>query len=147
MRIVLGADHAGYLLKDAVKQHLAARGIEVLDVGTEGPASVDYPDFAHKACEQVLEGKADLAVLVCGTGIGMSLTANKIHGIRAAVGNTEFEARLAREHNNANVLALGARVIDGPAACRSVDAWLDAAFAGGRHQQRLDKVAAIEREE
>ena len=147
MKIALGADHAGYELKDKLKLHLAQRGFEVQDEGTRGPESVDYPDFARKVGEDVAAHRADLGVLVCGTGIGMAMAANKVPGIRAANCDTEFEAQMAREHNDANVLALGARVLNEDQAAKIVDVFLKKTFAGGRHQTRVDKIMAIENEE
>ena len=147
MKIALGADHAGYELKDKLKQHLVQHGIEVQDEGTRGPESVDYPDFARKVGEDVAGRRADLGILVCGTGIGMAMAANKVPGIRAANCDTEFEAQMAREHNDANVLTLGARVLKDDQAAKIVDTWLNTKFAGGRHQTRVDKIMNIEREE
>ena len=147
MKIAMGADHAGFELKDKLKQRLLARGIQVEDEGTNGPGSVDYPDFARKVGEEVAERRADQGILVCGTGIGMAMAANKVAGIRAANCDTEFEAQMAREHNDANVLALGARVLSEEQAAKIVDVWLKTQFAGGRHQTRVDKIMAIERDE
>jgi ribose 5-phosphate isomerase B len=146
MRIALGADHAGYELKDKIREHLKSRGIDVRDEGTNSGESVDYPDFARLVARDVNQGRADLGILVCGSGIGMSMTANKVPGIRAATVSTEHEAQVSREHNNANVLALGARITPADQALKIVDAWLAAVFAGGRHQRRVDKIAAIEGE-
>ena len=147
MKIALGADHAGFELKDHVKQHLAGRGIQVEDLGTHTSDSVDYPDFAREVAERVAAHEADLGVLVCGTGIGMAISANKVPGIRAASCDSVFTAQMAREHNDANVLALGARVLEPEAANEVVDAWLNASFAGGRHQRRVDKIHSIEEQE
>ncbi len=147
MRIALGADHAGYLLKDKIKSYLAQKGVTVTDEGTVNGDSVDYPDFARKVAEDVIAGKADSGILVCGTGIGMAMAANKVHGIRAAAANTEFEAQMAREHNDANILTVGARVIGEGVVQRIVDIWLNTKFAGGRHQMRVDKIMEIEKEE
>ena len=146
MRIALGADHAGYELKNRICEHLKLRGIEVRDEGTNTGESVDYPDFARLVARDVNQGRADLGILVCGSGIGMSMTANKVPGIRAATVSTEHEAQVSREHNNANVLALGARITPADQALKIVDAWLAAVFAGGRHQRRVEKIAAIEGE-
>jgi ribose 5-phosphate isomerase B len=146
MRIALGADHAGYELKDKIREHLKLRGIEVRDEGTNSGESVDYPDFARLVARDVNQGRADLGILVCGSGIGMSIAANKVPGIRAATVSTEHEAQVSREHNNANVLALGARITPADQALKIVDAWLAAVFAGGRHQRRVEKIAAIEGE-
>src|SRR3954462_10849370 len=147
MRIALGADHAGYQLKDRIKRHLEQQGISVRDEGTSSAESVDYPDYARAVAHEVSEQRADLGVLVCGSGIGMAITANKVDGIRAANVSTEYEAQMSREHNNANVLALGARIVKPDAASRIVDAWLAAQFSGGRHERRVEKIMAIEKEE
>ena len=147
MKIAMGADHAGYELKDQIKQHLQQQGIEVRDEGTSSADSVDYPDYARSVAHDVSEQRADLGILVCGSGIGMAITANKVDGIRAANVSTEQEAELSRQHNNANVLALGARIVNADLAFRIVDKWLAAQFAGGRHEQRVEKIMAIEKEE
>src|SRR5438270_12901940 len=124
MKISLGADHAGYQLKNQIKQHLEQQGISVRDEGTSSAESVDYPDYARAVAHDVSEQRADLGILVCGCGIGMAITANKIDGIRAANVSTEYEAQMSREHNNANVLALVARILDPDQAFRIVDKWL-----------------------
>jgi ribose 5-phosphate isomerase B len=147
MKIALGADHAGYELKEKIKQHLAASGVSVDDQGTGSNASVDYPDFARKVAENVAARRADRGILVCGSGIGMAIAANKVPGVRAANVTSEHEAQMSREHNDANVLALGARIVDTEKAFSIVDKWLQSSFAGGRHQQRVDKIGEIEREE
>src|SRR6185369_2815751 len=147
MRIAIGADHAGFDLKQSIKQHLAAKGIAIDDQGTVSTESVDYPDFAKKVGEAVAEKQADLGILVCGTGIGMSIAANKVQGIRAAHVSSELDAQMAREHNDANVLTLGARVLDVQTALKIVDKWLTTNFAGGRHQGRVDKIMKIEQQE
>src|SRR4029077_12647754 len=144
MKIALGADHAGFALKEEIKQHLAAQGVEVDDRGAASTDSVDYPDFARAVGEEVARHQADLGILVCGSGIGMAIAANKVPGIRAANVTDENEAALSREHNNANVLALGARILDEPHAIAIVNKWLATAFAGGRHQQRVEKIRQIE---
>lgn len=147
MKIALGADHAGYELKDKIKLHLQQKGIDVRDEGTSSPESVDYPDFARAVAHDVSEQRADLGILVCGSGIGMAITANKVDGIRAANVSTEYEAQMSREHNNANVLALGARILNPDQAIGIVDKWLATPFAGGRHERRVEKIMAIEKEE
>ena len=147
MRIALGADHAGYLLKDQIKQHLEQQGISIQDEGTSSADSVDYPDYARVVAHDVSEQRADLGILVCGSGIGMAISANKVNGIRAANVSTEYEAQVSREHNNANVLTLGARIIGPEEAFRIVDMWLATQFAGGRHERRVEKIMAIEKEE
>jgi ribose 5-phosphate isomerase B len=143
--IVIGSDHGGLSMKTALKSYLNRRGIEVADAGTDSDASVDYPDFGLKVAEMVRSGEVESGILVCGTGIGMSIAANKVPGIRAALVTDVFMARMAKEHNNANVLVLGGRVLDDQKACDLVGAWLDASFEGGRHQGRLDKIAEIEK--
>jgi ribose 5-phosphate isomerase B len=147
MRVALGADHAGYQLKDQIKLHLQQQGIDVRDEGTSSAESVDYPDYARAVAHDVNEQRADLGILVCGSGIGMAITANKVDGVRAANVSTEYEAQMSREHNNANVLALGARIINPDEAFRIVDKWLATPFAGGRHERRVEKITAIEKEE
>lgn len=147
MKIALGADHAGFELKQKVHEYLEKEGYEVQDEGTFSNESVDYPDFAKKVGEDVVGKRADFGILVCGSGVGMSIAANKVPGVRAANASTEYEAQYSREHNNANVLALGARIIDEPKAMTIIDKWLSTPFAGGRHQRRVDKIMAIERDE
>jgi ribose 5-phosphate isomerase B len=144
MRVALGADHAGVQLKDAVRSLLESKGIEVQDVGTSGESSVDYPDYAATVGQAVAGGQVELGILVCGTGLGMAFAANKIAGVRAAAVVDVESARLAREHNDANILALGARVTPADVALKIVDTFLGTPFAGGRHQRRLDKITAIE---
>jgi ribose 5-phosphate isomerase B len=142
--IVIGSDHGGLSMKAALTSYLERRSVKVSDLGTDTDASVDYPDFGLKVAETVRSGAADAGILICGTGIGMSIAANKVPGIRAALVTDVFMARMAKEHNNANVLVLGGRVLDEQKACDLVGAWLDATFEGGRHQGRLDKIAEIE---
>ena len=143
--IVIGSDHGGLSMKEALKSYLERRSVKVSDAGTDTDASVDYPDFGLKVAETVRSGGAEAGILICGTGIGMSIAANKVPGIRAALVTDVFMARMAKEHNNANVLVLGGRVLDDQKACDLVGAWLDATFEGGRHQGRLDKIAEIEK--
>ena len=143
--IVIGSDHGGLTLKTALNSYLKRRGFEVIDAGTNSDASVDYPDFGQKVAETVIARQAELGILICGTGIGMSIVANKIPGIRAALVTDVFMARMAKEHNNANVLVLGGRVLDEQKACDLVGAWLESTFEGGRHQSRLDKITALEK--
>jgi ribose 5-phosphate isomerase B len=147
MKIAIGADHAGFELKQQIRDHLQSQGIEVLDEGTESPDSVDYPDYALKVGEDVTGHRADLGILVCGTGIGMSIAANKVPGIRAARAVSESDAQLSREHNDANVLTLGARVTASDLAQRIVDVWLKTPFLGERHARRVGKIDAIERKD
>ena len=142
--IVMGSDHAGYNLKLKIKAHLEARGLEVLDVGTDSPESCNYTVFAHAVCETVTSGKADLGILVCGTGIGMSMAANKHAGIRAACCENTFSARMTRMHNDANVLCLGERVLGFGLACDMVDLFINTPFEGGRHQARVDDINALD---
>jgi ribose 5-phosphate isomerase B len=143
-RIALGADHAGYLLKQLVKQHLAGQGYTVDDLGTDSETSVDYPDYARRVAETVAAGRADTGILICGTGIGMAMTANKVPGVRAAVAHDTATAHLAREHNDANVLTFGARVVDQQCALEIVREFLSTEFAGGRHQRRVDKIIELD---
>jgi len=144
MKIVVAADHVGFPLKDNVLEYLKSQGLEVEDYGTSSAERVDYPDYAEKVAAQVSAKQADYGVLVCGTGIGMMLAANKVQGIRAVAANDTISARLAREHNDANILTLGARMIDAAAMRQIVDTWLTTPFAGGRHVRRLQKIDALE---
>jgi ribose 5-phosphate isomerase B len=145
MKLALGADHAGYLLKDRIRQYVTDRGHQVIDEGTNSSDSVDYPDFAARVAEHVAAGRAERGILVCGSGIGMAIAANKVPGIRAANISSEYEAQLSREHNNLNVITLGARILDESDATQIVQIWLDTPFSGGRHSGRLDKLHDIER--
>lgn len=138
--ILLASDHAGYSLKEALKEHLRQQGIVVKDLGPEQPERCDYPDFAHALCLSIQSGLYEQGVLMCGTGIGMSMTANKHRGIRAAVVSDVFSARATKQHNDANVLCLGERVVGVGLAQEIVDAWLKAEFEGGRHQMRIEKM-------
>lgn len=142
--IVIGSDHGGLELKEAVKAALASRGMDLDDVGTDNGDSVDYPDFAEKVAGPISRHEAELGILICGTGIGMSIAANKFPGVRAALATDEFMAQMAKEHNNANILVLGGRVLPVDLAVKMVNVWLDTAFEGGRHQKRLDKIAEVE---
>ena len=142
--LVLGSDHGGYELKTEILLLLQEKSIKYTDLGTDGPASVDYPDFAAKVARAVSSGEAELGILICGTGIGMSISANKFPGVRAALVHDEFTAQMAREHNNANILVMGGRVLTPEQGKRLVEIWLDTEFEGGRHQKRLDKISAIE---
>ena len=143
-RIVMGSDHAGYNLKLKVKAHLEARGFEVIDVGTDSPESCNYTVYADALCKAIATHEADLGILVCGTGIGMSMCANKHRGIRAALCSDTYSAKMTRAHNDANVICLGARVIGSCLATEIVDAFLSSEFEGGRHQSRIDLITAIE---
>ncbi len=144
MKIAVGSDHAGYGAKEHVKRTVAALGHDVDDVGAHGTASVDYPDYAVRVARLVAAGEADAGILVCGSGIGMSITANKIRGVRAAVCGDPYSARLAREHNDANVLCLGARVIGPGLMDEIVGTFLRSGFEGGRHTKRVEKIHHIE---
>jgi ribose 5-phosphate isomerase B len=138
--VILGSDHAGFALKEKLKTVLDRLGVSWEDVGTGSEDSVDYPDFAHRVAEAVASGRFARGVLVCGTGIGVSITANRHAGIRAANVCDEYGARLSREHNDANVLALGGRTTDPALAERILEIWLNTAFAGGRHGRRVAKI-------
>ncbi|QWV94563.1 ribose 5-phosphate isomerase B [Geomonas oryzisoli] len=144
--IVLGSDHGGLELKNQIRMLLEERGLACEDLGTHNGDSVDYPDFGIAVSRRVSEGTAEKGILVCGTGIGMSIVANKFPGIRAALATDVFMATMAKEHNNANILVLGGRVLETEKAREMVAAWLDTEFAAGRHQKRLDKIAELERE-
>jgi ribose 5-phosphate isomerase B len=146
-RIASGADHAGFELKQKIKTHLQQQGFEVDDHGTGSTESVDYPDYAKSVGEEVSSQRAHLGVLVCGSGIGMAIAANKVPGVRAAHVTSEYEAQMSREHNDANVLAIGSRVLNDTVAIAVLDKFLGTQFAGGRHQRRIDKITALEREE
>lgn len=147
LKIAIGSDHAGYPLKNEVIKLLEEEGFEYIDMGTDSTESVDYPDFAYKVADSVSTGECDRGILICGTGIGMSITANKVEGIRAALCHDVFSARATRNHNNSNVLTMGSRVI-GPGLAREiVRAWLGAEFDGGRHERRVNKITSIERGE
>ena len=141
MDLVLASDHAGLPLKTALRAALEAEGHAVLDLGTHGPESVDYPDYAHSVCESVAAGKAQFGILVCGTGIGMAIAANRHPGIRAAVLHDSTEARLTRAHNDANIACFGARTIGAETALDALRAFLATPFEGGRHQRRVDKLS------
>ena len=144
MRIAVASDHAGFHLRQAIAERLRQDGHEVEDCGCDGESSCDYPDFGAAAARLVSKGAVERAVLVCGTGIGMAMTANKIRGVRAALAHDPFTARMSREHNDANVLCLGERVLDAELALQVTEIWLDATFEGGRHQRRVDKINALD---
>ena len=145
-RIAIGSDHAGFPVKEAIRKHLEGEGYAVDDQGTSSGDSVDYPDFGKAVGERVATKQDDLGIVVCGSGIGISIAANKVPGIRAALAHNVLTAQLAREHNDANVLALGARIVTPAAALEMVQAFLNTPYAGGRHQRRLDKITQIENE-
>jgi ribose 5-phosphate isomerase B len=145
MKIALGADHAGYLLKDRLRQYITDCGHQVIDEGTNNSDSVDYPDYAAKVAQHVASGRAERGILVCGSGVGMAIAANKVPGIRAANICSAYEAQMSREHNDLNVLTLGARILDESDARHIVQIWLSTPFSGGRHSGRLEKLHEIEK--
>lgn len=138
MKIALAADHGGFELKEKVKEHLQQNGIKILDLGCSTEESADYPDYGKACGEAVMRGDADRGVVFCGTGIGISIAANKVKGIRCALCTSLFMAEMSRRHNNANMLALGGRIMDTGEALDIVDVWLATEFEGGRHQRRVD---------
>ena len=140
LRLLIGGDHAGFVLKEEVKSHLTLQGVEVADAGTRSLESVDYPDFAHAVAKGIANEEADLGILICGSGNGVNITANKHKGVRSALAWNAEVAALARQHNNANILALPARFVTTEEAFAIVDAFLAARFEGGRHQRRADKI-------
>lgn len=145
MRVAVASDHAGFRLKQALIAHLEGAGHAVQDLGTHAESSCDYPDFAVAVGRALQEDAADRGLLCCGTGVGMAIAANKLAGVRAAVVSDTFSARASREHNDANVLCLGERVVGLGLAQEILDAWLGASFEGGRHSRRVDKISALER--
>jgi ribose 5-phosphate isomerase B len=144
MKIAIGSDHAAFELRQTVIQHLQSRDIEVLDTGAYSTESTHYPIFGQKVAKAVAAGEADLGIVICGTGVGIGISANKVKGIRAATVSDVYSARMSRAHNNANVLAFGARVVGSGLALDIVDAWLGQKFEGGRHQTRVDLIGKIE---
>ncbi len=146
MKVVVGSDHAGFELKEQLKAVLVEKGYTVIDVGTESPASVDYPDFGIKAATLVGRGEADRGVLVCGTGIGMSVIANKVKGVRAALISDLYTAIQSRKHLDANILVLGGRVIGKDLAAEITRVWLDTPFEAGRHKKRIEKIEQYEKD-
>jgi ribose 5-phosphate isomerase B len=144
MKIALGSDHGGFQLKEEIRKYLEERGIAYQDYGTNSSESVDYPEFGMKVAEAVVTGECERGILCCGTGIGISISANKVPGIRCAVVTDTFSAQMSREHNNANVLALGERVVGVGLALKIVEVWLEAEFAGGRHGKRVNQIGDIE---
>ncbi len=142
--IAIGSDHGGYLLKEEIKKHLEEKGYKFKDFGTDSTASCDYPVYAEKVCNAIQSGECDKGILVCGTGIGMSMCANKCKGIRAAVCGDHFSAEFTRKHNNANVLCLGAHVIGAGVAMQLVDIFLTTEFEGGRHEKRIEMMMELE---
>ena len=143
--IVIGSDHGGLELKTAVCELLSDKGVEYTDLGTNDGTSVDYPDFAAKVAQSIVSGDAKEGILICGTGIGMSIAANKFPGIRAALVHDKFTAQMAREHNNANILVMGGRILSPDKGKELVEIWLEADYEGGRHQNRLDKITDLEK--
>ena len=146
MKIGLGSDHGGYQLKEKIKKHLEEKGIECIDYGTNSEDSVDYPQFGKKVGEAVVSGECDKGIVCCGTGIGISIAANKVKGVRCALCGDTFSAKMTREHNDSNVLALGQRVTGEGLALEIVDTWIKTDFEGGRHQTRIEKISDIEKE-
>ena len=139
-KIALGTDHAGFPLKEIIKEYLEARGFEIIDYGTHGNAPVDYPDYIRPAAQSVANGESDLGIVFGGSGNGEAMVANKIKGIRCGLCWNEESARLTKEHNNANMIALGGRMVSGEEGMKIVDVWLKAEYQGGRHQKRIDKI-------
>ncbi len=146
MKIAIGSDHAGFQLKEGIRAELTAQRHEVCDWGTRSEGSVDYPDFAKRVCQAVKSGESEVGLLVCGTGLGMAIAANKVPGIRAIACSDTFSARMGREHNDANVLCLGGRVVGSGLAMEIVRAFTGAEFQGGRHRLRVQKISDIETE-
>jgi RpiB/LacA/LacB family sugar-phosphate isomerase len=144
MKLAIGADHAGFVLKDRLRDELRQAGHEVTDMGTNSAESTDYPDYAAKVARSVASGESERGILVCGSGIGMAIAANKIHGIRAAVGEQPGELEFARRHNNINVLTLGARFTQPETADQLIDVFLKTPFDGGRHERRVEKISKLE---
>ncbi|MBQ9613201.1 MAG: ribose 5-phosphate isomerase B [Lachnospiraceae bacterium] len=144
MKLAIGNDHVAIEMKKEICVYLESKGIEVIDVGTDSPERFDYPISGYKVARLVADGKADGGVLICGTGVGISLAANKVRGIRACVCSDPYTARLSKQHNNTNIIAFGARVIGIETAKMIVDEWLNAEFEGGRHQKRIDMIHEIE---
>lgn len=138
MKIAIASDHGGFALKNTVKEHLRERGVQVVDLGTDSESSVDYPVFGKACGEAVASGSADLGVVCCGSGIGISIAANKVKGVRCALCTSVEMAKLCKQHNNANMIALGGRLTEPALALQMVDTWLDTDFEGGRHQRRTD---------
>ena len=144
MKIAISNDHTAVEMKKAIKAHLMDRGIQVTDMGTDSPESCDYPIYGEKVGRAVASGEADLGIVICGTGVGISMAANKVKGIRACVCSEPFSAKLSKMHNDTNILAFGARVVGSELAKMIVDEWLGAKFEGGRHQRRVDQIMEIE---
>ncbi|MBS5114592.1 MAG: ribose 5-phosphate isomerase B [Erysipelotrichaceae bacterium] len=145
MKLALACDHGGFKLKETVKKHLEEKGYEVVDFGTYSEESCDYPDYASKAAFAVAKKECEKGIVICGTGIGVSIVANKVHGIRCALVHDVFSAKATRQHNDTNMMAMGARVIGEGLALEIVDAWLNASYEGGRHDLRIEKMMALEK--
>ncbi|MBQ8764910.1 MAG: ribose 5-phosphate isomerase B [Clostridia bacterium] len=145
MTIAIAADHGGFELKNILIDYLAEKGHSIINLGTDSPESVDYPDYARACCDEVLSKRADFGILVCGTGVGISIAANKIDGIRCGLCPSKEIAALVKQHNNANVIALGGRFTSSEEGKAIVDSYMSAEFEGGRHQQRVDKIMALEK--
>jgi ribose 5-phosphate isomerase B len=144
VKVGIGSDHGGFELKEYIKEYLEKEGIEYIDYGTNSLDSVDYPDYGRKVSEGVISGEVDKGIAICGTGIGISIACNKVKGIRCALCSDTYSARMSVEHNNANILALGGRVIGKDLAIEIVSTWLNAQFQGGRHERRINKISDIE---
>jgi len=142
--VAIGSDHGGFRLKESIKEFLAEKGVAVRDFGAFSPASVDYPDISRAVATAVAGGECDRGIIICGTGIGVAIAANKVRGVRAALCHDEYSARMSREHNDANILTMGERVIGEGLARSIVAVWLASEFAGGRHARRVDKIIAME---
>ncbi len=144
MKIAIGADHAGFFLKEGLREALTKKGLEIVDFGTASSESTDYPDYAEKVAQAVASGEVERGILVCSTGVGMSIAANKVHGVRAALAYNTEEVGLTRAHNNANVLAFGAKYTSLEQAGEMVDVFLETPFDGGRHERRVNKMMSLE---
>jgi ribose 5-phosphate isomerase B len=144
MKLAIGNDHAAYDMKLEIKSYLESKGHEVVDFGTHSTQSCNYPEFGYRAAKKVVSGEADGGILICGTGVGISLTANKLNGIRCCVCSEPYSAKLSKQHNNTNMIAFGARVVGPDLAKMIVDAWLEAEFQGGRHQTRVDMIMEVQ---
>ena len=143
--LAIGSDHGGFALKNHIIKHLEEKGIEYKDYGCYDEKSVDYPDIAQIVCNSINNGECERGILICGTGVGMSIAANKVNGVRADVCSEPFSAKHSKEHNNSNILSFGARVVGSELAKMIVDAWVDAEFLGGRHETRVNMIADIEK--
>lgn len=145
MKIAIGCDHVGFELKDKIIKHLEEKGIEYKDFGTFSSERTDYPIYGYAVAKAIVSGECDKGILICGTGVGISISANKVPGIRAVVCSEPYSALLSRQHNDTNILAMGARVVGGDLALMILDAWLSGEYEGGRHQKRVDMIADIEK--